>query len=114
MIKTLHDTVDRYLRLHVSLLHFKDRGQAEHWDLLAACRRGDVDLAVTLLEQHIEGVAVLLAEYLTSDGEESGSSVPVDEAAAHADGASPAPDPSATRARGRRTTRTPFLVRADG
>lgn len=67
MIKTLHDTIDRYLRLHVSILNYKDRGQAEHWALLDACRRRDTDLALALLEQHIEGVAVLLAEYLNAD-----------------------------------------------
>lgn len=53
MIKNLHDNVDRYLRLHVSMLHYKEKGQAEHWELLDACRRHDTDEAVAYLEQHI-------------------------------------------------------------
>ncbi len=113
MIKTLHDTIDRYLRLHVSLLHYKDRGQSEHWNLLAACRRRDADLAVTLLEQHVEGVAVLLAEYL-APGEAPDPSAPNDEASARAGDASPATGSPATGTRGRRTTRTPYIVKADG
>jgi DNA-binding GntR family transcriptional regulator len=64
MIKTLHDTVDRYLRLHVSILNYKTKGQAEHWRILDACRRRESAAAVSLLEQHIEAVAALLSGYL--------------------------------------------------
>jgi DNA-binding GntR family transcriptional regulator len=64
MIKQLHDQVDRYLRLHVSLLDYKTKGQEEHWALLNACRARDAALAVTLLERHIETVGTLLARYL--------------------------------------------------
>jgi len=64
MIKTLHDTVDRYLRLHVSILNYKMKGQAEHWGILDACRRRESAAAVSLLEQHIEAVAVLLSDFL--------------------------------------------------
>jgi DNA-binding GntR family transcriptional regulator len=66
-IKQLHDQVDRYLRLHVSLLNYKAKGQDEHWRILDACRRRDVALAVALLEEHIATVATLLAEYLAHD-----------------------------------------------
>jgi DNA-binding GntR family transcriptional regulator len=65
MIKSLHDNVDRYLRLHVSILNYKTRGQQEHWQIFEACRRGDEAAAAALLEQHIASVATLLAEYLT-------------------------------------------------
>ena len=64
MIKTLHDTVDRYLRLHVSILNYKTKGQAEHWGILDACRRRESAEAIALLDQHIEAVAVLLSGYL--------------------------------------------------
>jgi DNA-binding GntR family transcriptional regulator len=67
MIKGLHDQIDRYLRLHVSLLNYKAKGQAEHWAILDACRRQDVDGAVLLMEQHIARVGNLLAEYLARD-----------------------------------------------
>jgi DNA-binding GntR family transcriptional regulator len=68
LIKQLHDHVDRYLRLHVSLLNYKAKGQDEHWRLLYACRSSDTALAVAILEQHIADVATLLAEYLADDG----------------------------------------------
>lgn len=64
MIKNLHDTVDRYLRLHVSMLNYKVKGQEEHWRLLDACRQRDTAAAVLFLEQHIGAVATLLAHYL--------------------------------------------------
>jgi DNA-binding GntR family transcriptional regulator len=64
MIKSLHDNVDRYLRLHVSILNYRARGQQEHWQILDACRRRDEAAATALLDQHIASVATLLAEYL--------------------------------------------------
>ncbi len=64
LIKNLHDTIDRYLRLHVSMLNYKVKGQEEHWRLLEACRHHDTAVAVALLEQHIGAVATLLAHYL--------------------------------------------------
>ena len=67
MIKTLHDNIERYLRLHVSILNYKEQGQLEHWQILDACRRHDTAAAVTLLERHIEGVAELLAAYLNHE-----------------------------------------------
>ena len=67
MIKNRHDTIDRYLRLHVSILNYKAKGQEEHRQLLDACRRRDTAAAVALLEQHIQTVAVLLAAYLPQD-----------------------------------------------
>jgi DNA-binding GntR family transcriptional regulator len=71
MIKQLHDTVDRYLRLHVSALNYKTKGQEEHWQLLDACQHRDAAAAAYFLEQHIEAVAVLLAKYLPNDQQAS-------------------------------------------
>jgi len=64
MIKSLHDNVERYLRLHGSVAQYRLQGQAEHRRILEACRRGDADLAAALLAHHIQAVAVLLAERL--------------------------------------------------
>lgn len=66
MIKTLHNNVDRYLRLHVSLMNYKEKGQREHRQILAAFREGDAERAAALLEHHISSVAELLQPYLTS------------------------------------------------
>jgi DNA-binding GntR family transcriptional regulator len=67
MIKGLHDNVDRYLRLHVSLLDYKEKGQQEHRQILRAVRDGDVEGSVGLLEHHVSGVAQLLGDYLDRD-----------------------------------------------
>jgi DNA-binding GntR family transcriptional regulator len=63
-IHGLHNNVDRYLRLHVSLMNYKDKGQLEHRQILDACSRHDANTATRLLEHHIDGVATLLSEYL--------------------------------------------------
>jgi DNA-binding GntR family transcriptional regulator len=67
MIKHLHDQVDRYLRLHVTMLNYKEKGQSEHWRLLEACRAGDTAAALATLESHIKAVGVLLSEYLADE-----------------------------------------------
>jgi DNA-binding GntR family transcriptional regulator len=64
MIQSLHNNVDRYLRLHVSLLNYRRRGQQEHWQILAACRRRDIPEAERLLAEHIKSVGDLLSTYL--------------------------------------------------
>lgn len=71
LIQQLHDNVERYLRLHGSVARYREQGQAEHRDILGACRRGDADAAAVLLARHIGEVAVLLAGALrgTAAGE---------------------------------------------
>jgi len=60
--KTLHDNADRYLRMYrLALLAYKEQGQAEHRQILAACQQRDSALALALLEQHIAGIVDLLA-----------------------------------------------------
>ena len=41
LIKTMHDNVNRYLRIYLALMNFQDRSQQEHRALLAACERYD-------------------------------------------------------------------------
>ena len=69
-LKTLHNNVARYLRLHLTLMHYKAKGQEEHRQILDACRRGDSEAAQRLLEQHIGDVAKLLEHFLAQDGAE--------------------------------------------
>lgn len=66
-LKSLHNNVARYLRLHVSLLHYKEKGQEEHRQILDACRRRDAEAAEALLTKHIGDVARLLEHYLTQN-----------------------------------------------
>jgi DNA-binding GntR family transcriptional regulator len=64
MIATLHRNGDRYVRMKLSVLNCKDRAQQEHQQILAACQDGNVELAVTLLNQHIILAGRELVTYL--------------------------------------------------
>ncbi|WP_320507420.1 GntR family transcriptional regulator [Dongia soli] len=64
MLKRIHDNIDRYLRLEVSLSAGRARAFREHEDLLAHCRKGDVAEALDLLERHIQQTADSLIDHL--------------------------------------------------
>jgi DNA-binding GntR family transcriptional regulator len=66
MIRTLYVNVDRYIRLQMQELNYRDRSQAEHYQLLNACRQQDIPAAVQILQQHIGQAAEQLVEYLQS------------------------------------------------
>jgi DNA-binding GntR family transcriptional regulator len=57
LLKNIHDKIDRYLRLEVTMRSGFDRGLREHESLIAVCRSRDVPAAVTLLERHIRETA---------------------------------------------------------
>jgi DNA-binding GntR family transcriptional regulator len=61
MIKALHDNVGRYLRTSLTVGAHSPPSQAEHRTLLAACRRRDTQLALTLLDKHLASTAHKLA-----------------------------------------------------
>ncbi|WP_448679186.1 GntR family transcriptional regulator [Pseudomonas nicosulfuronedens] len=64
LIRSIHDKVERYLRLQMSMSDGKERADHEHHDILDACRAGDADRAARLLEEHINGVCRTLYEHL--------------------------------------------------
>lgn len=64
MIKTLHVNIDRYIRLQMQALNYRDQSEAEHQQLLDACRQRDTDVATALLQQHIGRAAAQLVTYL--------------------------------------------------
>jgi DNA-binding GntR family transcriptional regulator len=43
---------------------YQERSQQEHRQLLEACQRGDVEVAVMWLAEHIEAAGVQLVAYL--------------------------------------------------
>jgi DNA-binding GntR family transcriptional regulator len=53
MIEANYGHVGRFIRLQVSLAAGKERPQREHYAMLEACRRGDIDGAARMLEEHI-------------------------------------------------------------
>ncbi len=64
LIRSIHDKLERYLRLQMSLSAGKQRADQEHREILAACRRGDGEAAARLIEQHIDGVCRSLYAHL--------------------------------------------------
>ena len=55
LIRSIHDKLERYLRMQMSLSEGKDLADHEHREILAACRARDIERAATLLEEHITG-----------------------------------------------------------
>ena len=66
LIRSINDKLERYLRMQMSLSAGKDRADHEHRDILQACRDGDVERAVGLLDEHIAGVCQTLFAHLPS------------------------------------------------
>ena len=68
LIKQLHDNVSRYLRSAVALeknLEAHSRpSQKQHRALLAACKKKDVDLAASILQNHLTATGPKLAQQL--------------------------------------------------
>ncbi|TPJ54649.1 GntR family transcriptional regulator [Mesorhizobium sp. B2-7-1] len=62
LIEAHHNAADRYVRILLSNLNYRSRSQAEHRELIAACRRRDVKEAVAVLKKHLgEGMETLAA-----------------------------------------------------
>ena len=64
LIRSIHDKVERYLRLQLSLGESKEQADREHREIIRACRCGDAVLAAQLIQQHIIGVCRTLYEHL--------------------------------------------------
>lgn len=64
LIRSIHDKLERYLRMQMSLSEGKQRADQEHREIVAACRAGDAERAATLIEAHIVGVCRTLYEHL--------------------------------------------------
>ena len=63
-IKALHVNIARYLVLYLAGMAYQKKSQKEHRAILAACRHGDVEKAVAVLEVHLRGAAEHLVAYL--------------------------------------------------
>jgi DNA-binding GntR family transcriptional regulator len=64
LIRSIHDKLERYLRLQMSLSSGKNRADHEHREILEACRAGDGERAAQLIETHINGVCQVLYAHL--------------------------------------------------
>ncbi len=59
-LRRIHDNIDRYLRIEITLPAARDRAYRDHEELVACCRNRDVAGALTLLERHITATATTL------------------------------------------------------
>ncbi len=70
MIDTLHANGDRYVRMKLSVLKFKDRAKQEHRQILEACQQRNVNRATTLVSHHINTAMKELVTYLRQKPEQ--------------------------------------------
>ena len=63
-VRLLHINVARYLVIFLVDLAYQTTSQQEHRAILQACRQGQVENAVHLLEQHLQSAATQLAAFL--------------------------------------------------
>jgi DNA-binding GntR family transcriptional regulator len=73
MIATLHRRGERYLRLKLDFPQYKRESDAEHAEILAAVKRGDVDAAQSLVSAHLLGTGELIHRFLTTNAPASGA-----------------------------------------
>jgi DNA-binding GntR family transcriptional regulator len=63
-IRTLHTSIARYLVLYLAGMEYQEQSQREHRALLEACRLGDVEKAMAILEEHLRSASIHLIKYL--------------------------------------------------
>lgn len=71
-IAALHDLADRYMRIAAVELDYVARSNAEHRDIIAACRRRDGEAAARLVERHIAGAGAELLARLEAKATRAG------------------------------------------
>lgn len=64
MIKTLHVNIDRYIRLQITQMDYRERSQKEHHQLLDVCKQKDTEKAIEILKHHITEAGEQLVAYL--------------------------------------------------
>ena len=67
LIATLHRRGERYLRLKLDFPQYKRESDAEHAEILAAVKRGDIDAAQALVSAHLLGTGELIYRFLTTN-----------------------------------------------
>lgn len=70
MVKRIHDNLDRYVRIQLSIAEKnRQRAHREHIQLIDLCEAGDRTKAVRLLTAHIKGVRDDLLNHLKESSE---------------------------------------------
>ncbi|TNV19526.1 GntR family transcriptional regulator [Buttiauxella sp. B2] len=63
-VRMINQKLERYLRMQISLSDGKARADREHAEIIALCRKGEVEKVVAILKQHIYGVCQSLLDNL--------------------------------------------------
>jgi DNA-binding GntR family transcriptional regulator len=66
----IHQSIDRYLRMEMSMTQTRGTAKIEHEQLVSLCRRGQTDRAVSLLRIHILNALASLTDIVEADGGE--------------------------------------------
>lgn len=66
LIRSIYDKIERYLRIQMNISEGKTLANEEHRKIVEACKMKDVNLAVKLIEEHINTVCQSLYDYLPS------------------------------------------------
>ncbi len=66
MVEILHAAVAPYVLLYVESLGGAEHSEAEHHGLLDACRNGDVDSAIVLLQSHLADASTAVIDFLSA------------------------------------------------
>lgn len=64
LLEPLHVNVARYVVLYLDQLGHQEQSQAEHYRILEACRQGDTETAVNILQQHLQSASQQLVQFL--------------------------------------------------
>ncbi|MDR3560837.1 MAG: GntR family transcriptional regulator [Negativicutes bacterium] len=64
LIQTMHNNVERYMRLYLATMKYQAKSQQEHRQLLTACAKKDVKKAQAILRKHMAEASASLAGYL--------------------------------------------------
>ncbi len=64
MLRSIHDKIERYMRLQLTVAEGLTNADTEHRAILAACKLRDAEKAVELMKQHIIGVCRDLYSHL--------------------------------------------------
>jgi DNA-binding GntR family transcriptional regulator len=76
MIATLHRRGERYLRLKLDFPQHKHESDAEHAEILAAVKRGDIGAAQSLVSAHLLGTGELICRFLTTNTSTDDAAMP--------------------------------------
>lgn len=69
LIRNLRNTVEPYLRLHLSAKGRMHESQAEHWAIYEACAAGDSKRAEKLAQNHLQSALKTLLASLPEEGQ---------------------------------------------